>query len=188
MRSYSKEFRRDVLAACDADGGTQEVATRFRVSKSWVRRIKQRLRETGQTAPKTTRNRRPTWEAWADWLQAAVAATPDAYLRELQARLKTERGIEASENLIGTACRTLKLTNKKKRSSRPSRTARVIALGPNRFRTSSSAASSAPPAWRSKGRVSWTAESSSRFATEMPTSVSPSRSISDSSISDPWRR
>ena len=113
MRSYSKEFRRDVLAACDADGGTQEVATRFRVSKSWVRRIKQRLRETGQTAPKTTRNRRPTWEAWADWLQAAVAATPDAYLRELQARLKTERGIEASENLIGAACQALKLTRKR---------------------------------------------------------------------------
>jgi len=125
MRAYSKEFRRDVLAACEADGGTQEVASRFRVSMSWVRRIKQRLRETGQTAPKTTRNRRPTWEAWADWLQAAVAATPDAYLRELQARLKTERGIEASENLIGTACRALKLTRKKKRSSPPSRTAKT---------------------------------------------------------------
>jgi transposase len=54
-----------------------------------------------------------------------VAATPDAYLRELQARLKTERGIEASENLIGTACRALKLTRKKKRSSPPSRTAKT---------------------------------------------------------------
>jgi transposase len=38
---YSKEFRREVLSACDAGGGTREVATRFGVSESWVRRIKQ---------------------------------------------------------------------------------------------------------------------------------------------------
>ena len=125
MEAYSKEFRRDVLAACDAGGGTREVATRFRVAESWVRRIKQQRRETGQVAPKTTRNRRPTWQAWADWLQAAVAEMPDAYLRELQARLKQERGIEVSENVIGAACQALKLTRKKKRSSRPSKTAQT---------------------------------------------------------------
>jgi transposase len=128
MESYSKEFRRDVLAACDAGTGTREVATQFRVSESWVRRIKQQRRETGQVAPKTTRNRRPTWEAWTDWLREAVAATPDAYLRELQARLKVEHGIDASENLIGVACRALKLTRKKKRSSPPSKTAQTSSL------------------------------------------------------------
>lgn len=121
MESYSKEFRRDVLAACDAGTGTRDAATQFHVSESWVRRIKQQRRETGQVAPKTTRNRRPTWEAWADWLREAVAATPDAYLRELQARLKAERDIDASENLIGVACRMLKLTRKKKRLSPPSK-------------------------------------------------------------------
>lgn len=115
MQAYSKEFRRDVLAACDAGGETRGVATRFRVSESWVRRIKQQRRETGQVAPKTTRNRRASWEAWADWLQAAVAKTPDAYLRELKVWLEQERGVEASEELIGAACRTLKLTRKKKR-------------------------------------------------------------------------
>jgi transposase len=125
MEAYSKEFRRDVLAACDAGGGTRDVANRFRVAESWVRRIKQQRRETGQVAPKTTRNRRHTWEAWADWLKAAVAQTPDAYLRELQARLKEERGIDASENLIGAACHALKLTRKKKRLSRPSKTAKT---------------------------------------------------------------
>jgi uracil-DNA glycosylase len=34
MDAYSKEFRRDVLAACDAGGGTREVALRFGVSES----------------------------------------------------------------------------------------------------------------------------------------------------------
>ena len=125
MEAYSKEFRRDVLAACDVGGGTREVATRFRVSESWVRRVKQQRRETGQVAPKTTRNRRPTWEAWADWLRAVVAETPDAYLRELRARLKAECDVEVSENVIGVACRALRLTRKKRRSSPPSKTAKM---------------------------------------------------------------
>lgn len=125
MRPYSKEFRRDVLAACDAGGGTQQVALQFDVSESWVRRIKQQRRETGQIAPKTTRSRRPRWHAWAGWLKAAVAATPDAYLRELRARLKAERGIDVRESMIGAACHALKLTRKKRRSSLRSRTGRT---------------------------------------------------------------
>lgn len=125
MQPYSKEFRRDVLSACDAGGGTREVATRFDVSESWVRRIKQQRRETGQTAPKTTRQRRVRWAAWADWLKAAVAATPDAYLRELKVRLQQERGIDVRDSLIGAACHALKLTRKKRHSSLPSRTART---------------------------------------------------------------
>jgi len=34
MEAYSKEFRRDVQRACDAGGGTREVALRFDVSES----------------------------------------------------------------------------------------------------------------------------------------------------------
>ena len=125
MEAYSKEFRRDVLAACDAGGGTKEVALQFGVSESWVRRIKQQRRETGQIAPKMTRKRRPKWRAWADWLKAAVAATPDAYLRELKVRLQEERGLAVDERRIGAACHALKLTRKKRRSSPPSRTGRT---------------------------------------------------------------
>ena len=51
MEAYSKEFRRDVLAACDAGEGTRSVALRFDVSESWVRRIKQERREQGKVAP-----------------------------------------------------------------------------------------------------------------------------------------
>ena len=89
---YSKEFRGEVLAACEANEGTQAIALRFNVSESWVRRIKQQRRETGQIAAKTTRNRKPIWRGWADWLVAKVAELPDIYLRELQAALKSERG------------------------------------------------------------------------------------------------
>ena len=113
MQAYSKEFRRDVLAACDAGTGTKAVSLQFGVSESWVRRINQQRRETGQIAPKTTRKRRPSWEAWADWLRAEIAKTPDAYLRELKVRLKEARGIDVREGLIGTACQALELTRKK---------------------------------------------------------------------------
>ena len=113
--AYSKEFRRDVLAACDAGEGTRAVALKFDVSESWVRRIKQDRRETGKLAPATTRNRTPTWHARADWLKAKIAARPDAYLRELKAELQDERGIDASEGLIARALKGSGITRKKRR-------------------------------------------------------------------------
>ena len=61
MVPYSKEFRREVLSACDAGGGTRAVALKFLVSESWVRRIKQERREAGKTAPLLTRRRTPKW-------------------------------------------------------------------------------------------------------------------------------
>ncbi|MCP4942811.1 MAG: hypothetical protein GY924_12620 [Planctomycetaceae bacterium] len=82
MKVYSKEFRRDVLAACDAGDGTREVALRFDVSESWVRRVKQERREQGRTAPKLARDRRKSREPHADWILVQLDKRPD-YLREL---------------------------------------------------------------------------------------------------------
>lgn len=111
---YSKEFRGEVLAACDAGEGTQAVALRFNVSESWVRRTKQQRRETGQVAAKTTRNRKPIWQGWADWLIAKIDERPDIYLRELQAALKAERGEVVCLQTICNACRALERTRKKR--------------------------------------------------------------------------
>jgi transposase len=112
---YSKEFRGEVLAACDAGEGTQAVALRFNVSESWVRRVKQQRRETGQIAAKTTRNRKRIWQTWADWLLAKIDERPDVYLRELQAALKAERSVVVSLQTICNACRALERTRKKRR-------------------------------------------------------------------------
>jgi transposase len=117
MKSYSQEFRANVLAACDANEGTHAVALRFKVSKSWVRRVVQQRRETGQVAAKTTRKRTPIWEEWTDWLRAKLDARPDVYLRELQAELKAERDVKVSLQTICNACRVLERTRKKRRSS-----------------------------------------------------------------------
>ena len=85
MNSYDAEFRGELLAACDANEGTRNIAVRFKVSESWVRRIKQQRRETGQVAPKKAAARQPKWRAWSDWLVTKIAARPDIYLRELKA-------------------------------------------------------------------------------------------------------
>jgi transposase len=104
-----------VLAACDANEGTQAVALRFKVSESWVRRIKQQRRETGQVAPKTAAPRQPKWHTWADWLVAKIAARPDTYLRELQAELQQERGEDVCLTTICNACQALEQSRKKRR-------------------------------------------------------------------------
>ncbi len=115
MDAYSTEFRADVLAACDAGEGTQAVALRFDVSESWVRRIKQQRRETGQVEPRKAALRKPEWRAWADWLLAKLAARPDVYLRELQVELKAERDIDVCQTTISKACRKLERSRKKRR-------------------------------------------------------------------------
>jgi transposase len=115
MKPYSKEFRGEVLAACDANEGTRAVALRFHVSESWVRRIKQQRRSTGQIAPKKAEPRQPKWHAWSDWLLAKLAARPDIYLRELQVELRQERGVDVCLTTICNACRALGQSRKKKR-------------------------------------------------------------------------
>lgn len=115
MDPYDAKFRGEVLAACDANEGTKAVALRFHVSESWVRRIKQVRRETGQIAPKTAAPRQPTWTAWSEWLVAKIDAQPDIYLRELQADLKAELGIEVCQMTICKACRGVEKTRKKRR-------------------------------------------------------------------------
>jgi len=115
MKAYTAEFRGEVLAACDAGEGTHDVAVRFSVAESWVRRIKQQRQEIGQIAPKTAAPRQPKWQAWAEWLVAKLVAWPDSYLRELQAELKQERGEEVSLTTIYAAYRVLEQSRKKRR-------------------------------------------------------------------------
>jgi transposase len=115
MEPYNTEFRGEVLAACDRNEGTRAVATRFKVSESWVRRILQDRRETGKVAPKVAAPRQSKWPTWSDWLLAKIAARPDIYLRELQAELKQERGETVCVMTICNACRALDQSRKKRR-------------------------------------------------------------------------
>ena len=125
MEAYSKEFRRDVLAACDAGEGTRAVALRFNVSESWVRRVKQERREQGKVAPHSKRRRRKVWEPYAAWLLAKLDKRPDIYLRELVAAAREELDWEVSDVTLSRACRALRRTRKKRRVRRSSSNAKM---------------------------------------------------------------
>jgi transposase len=101
---------------------TMAVAIKRRVSESWVRRLKQRRRETGEIAVRPPKKKTPPqWRAYADRLHALVSKQPDITLREL----RDELGIEVSLQTLSVALRTLKYTFKKKSSARPNRIVRT---------------------------------------------------------------
>ena len=121
MRAYSTDLRDRVLADCDDGMATAAVAAKYRVSASWVRRVKQRRAATGETAPRAGgRGPKPSWEGYADRLRQAVADDPDATLKELKTRL----GLAAALSTLWRAVAALGLTLKKSRPTRPSRPAR----------------------------------------------------------------
>ena len=59
MRAYSTDLRERVLADCDAGTLPAAVAAKYRVSPSWVRRLKQRRRDHRRSAPRPAGRRRP---------------------------------------------------------------------------------------------------------------------------------
>jgi transposase len=122
MRAYSMDLRERVLADCDAGMGTAEVAETFSVSASWVRRLKQRRRETGPVGP--TRQRHgpvPAAVTHADPIRAAVRGHPDATLREY----REDHGLPVSKSALARALVRLGLSREKSRPGPASRTART---------------------------------------------------------------
>jgi transposase len=122
VKSYSMDLRQRVLADCDAGMAVPAVAKKFSVSPAWVRRLKQRRRETGETAPRKQRHGpRPSWESYADRLRQAIADEPDATLAELRQKL----GLKVALSTVWRAVDALGLTFKKKSRTPPSRTGRT---------------------------------------------------------------
>ncbi len=111
MEAYPLEMRKRVLADCDAGLGTQKVALKYQVSEAWVRRLKQRRRETGQIGVRPSGWRQPPkWLPHAQRIAAAVHQQPDATLAELRQQL----GLSLSVQTLSRALRALQLTLKKK--------------------------------------------------------------------------
>ena len=112
MRAYSMDLRERVLADCDAGLPTKRVAEKFRVSPAWVRRLKQRRRETGQIAPRQQRHgRRPVLADHLETLAGLVREQPDATAKELASRLP----VPVSHQTVQRTLQRLRLTYKKRR-------------------------------------------------------------------------
>ena len=111
MRALSEDLRLRILA--DVDGGmtTRVVAKKYRVSESWVRRLKQRRRETGETQPRVGRPGRPgKMTPHLERLRTLLIQHPDATLQELHARL----GVAVCLAAVWNATRKLGYSFKKK--------------------------------------------------------------------------
>ena len=122
MKAYSMDLRERVLAGCDAGLGTKAVAEKYSVSESWVRRLKQRRRETGRAGPTDQRHGpKPGWEAHAGRIREAVRRAPDATLQEYREQF----ALPVSRSALARALVVLGLSRKKSRSGPASRTART---------------------------------------------------------------
>ncbi|MBX3421342.1 MAG: transposase [Pirellulaceae bacterium] len=88
MRAYSMDLRIRVLKACDSGLGTTEVAELFDVSTAWIRRLKQRRRETGQIGAREQRHGPlPKLHGHEEELVRIVEEQPDRTAKEIAALL-----------------------------------------------------------------------------------------------------
>ena len=84
MRAYSMDLRERVLRDSDAGINAAAVAVTYHVSASWVRRLKQRRRETGEVAARPQRyGRHPVLAPQLHTLAALIQEQPDRTLAEL---------------------------------------------------------------------------------------------------------
>ena len=114
MRAYSMDLRVRVLTDCDAGMGTSAVAAKFSVSPAWVRRLKQRRRQTGAVAPRRARpGPKPGLAEGTPQggrLAELAGAEPDLSAQEYRDRL----GLACHPTTVWRALRRLGLTFKKK--------------------------------------------------------------------------
>ena len=114
--AYSQDLRDRVLAACDRGMKTKQVADMFQVSSSWIRRIKQRRRETGETSPRPSGGARVR-KIDMEELRQLVEAHPDATLKELKEMLS----VDCCESAIWGALNRMGYTFKKNAAGKRTR-------------------------------------------------------------------
>jgi transposase len=123
MEAYSLDLRKRVLADCDSGQKTKQVATKYDVSESWVRRLKQKHRETGSIAPRPRSGGRPAIivATRKERLKQLLAKHPDATLHELHRRLRVKCCLSTVHNAVVG----LGMSYKKSRYSPANRTERT---------------------------------------------------------------
>ena len=110
-QAYGQDLRDRVLAYPDAT--LAELSTRFGVSRSYVSKVRARLRGLGQTTPGPQHNHVPLrLEPFRDALRAQLVAVPDAKLRDLRAWLHTTHGVCVSHAVMWKVVARLGLTHK----------------------------------------------------------------------------
>jgi transposase len=134
-QAYSDDLRRKLLEAYQAgEGSLAALATRFRVSVGWAKKISAALLHTGgvERPPGTKRGRRSRITAEGlEYLAARVREQPDRTLEKLREDLEREQRIVIRKSQLWVVLRRMGLRFKKNRSMPPSRTPRVSRLKGN---------------------------------------------------------
>lgn len=115
MPAYSMDLRERVLADSDEGLSSKELAVKYRVSRSWVDRLKQRHRELGIIGPLPPSGFKPQALAQhMDQLRKLIEKKPDCTLAELRKAV----GVDTSLTSVWRALQRMDLTLKKSPSCR----------------------------------------------------------------------
>ena len=114
MDAYSVDLRKRVLADCDSGLKTKRVAAKYHVSPAWVRRLKQKRRETGSIAPRPRSGGRPAIIVGSrrQRLKQLLAEHPDTTVDELHRKLR----VKCCRSTVHNALVALGLSFKKSHS------------------------------------------------------------------------
>jgi transposase len=123
-KAVSLDLRERVLAALAEGMSGRQAAARFRVSAASVSRWRALVRAQGTAAPGALGGDRRSAriEAPADLIRTLLAAAPDQSLAELRARLAAQ-GVTLGYGGLWRFFARHRITRKKRRRTRPSRTA-----------------------------------------------------------------
>jgi transposase len=116
MKPSSTDLRTRVVQAYEhREGAMRQLATTFRVSLSFVRRLLKHYRETGSVAPKPHGGGAPAKVdgSGLEVVQTLVQAAPDATLRELCQRFEEQSQLSISVATMSRVLAQLRLTRKK---------------------------------------------------------------------------
>ena len=122
MAPYSMDLRTRVLADCDAGLPAKEVAAKFRVSRSWVNRLVQRRRETGEVSARPqTVFKKQAFAGQEAHLRALVDAQPDRTLAELREALHSSASLSSVWRALDRLALTVKKNGTRRGATPPRR-------------------------------------------------------------------
>lgn len=121
MLAYSIDLRERVVAAYEEGGETiAEIAERFAVGRTFVKKMLRQKRETGSLETRPRRYGPAKRLSLKDhtWLRREIEKEPDATIDALHERLSEKRGVKVSRATVGRAVQSLDLPLKKRVRSR----------------------------------------------------------------------
>ena len=121
-KPYSQDLRERVIATVDAGTLVCATARVLLVSVSYVSKVVDRRRTTGETTARVGRaGRKPKLAPHDEAIRTRVATHPDATLEELQAWLADVCRVKVSIGCLWNRLKFLKLPLKKSRSELPNK-------------------------------------------------------------------